>query len=444
MSARLGSSATEQAHREIVGKLLGWGVRTRVALAPFIFGIFALVAWASGRPLHASVIACLGAFLAAWSVYEVRKYGSGQLLRVRTATFGVLMFAPHAMVLVTGGLQSPFTVALLPACVIAPLAAPRLARAGTVVQIVLVCVYALLDVAHAPSVPALSLLGGPLHPEQPVARTIAHAFILCFASAMGNRLGSAIAGAFSETFERLAAARDETLASYAQQSATLTALSAEIAHELKNPLASIKGLGALVARDVDGKTAERVAVLRREVDRVQTILDELLVFARPVVPLSLGEVDLGSLVCEVAALHEGVAAERSVRIEIDARDAPQARCDGRKVKQVLVNLVQNAVAASPNGETVTIAATREGAIARLLVRDRGGGIAHELRDRIFEAGVTSRHDGSGLGLTIARTLAQQHGGEVTLREPEGGGCEAELRLPIDGPVVSPMGAEVAA
>ncbi len=127
--------------------------------------------------------------------------------------------------------------------------------------------------------------------------------------------------------------RDRTLALHAEQRHTLTTLSAEIAHELKNPLASIKGLSALVAKDVNGKTAERVTVLRREVDRMQSILEEFLNFSRPLVPLALAETDLAHLAHDVARLHEGTSGERGVEIRVDSTHPVELTCDARKVRQ---------------------------------------------------------------------------------------------------------------
>ena len=202
---------------------------------------------------------------------------------------------------------------------------------------------------------------------------------------------------------------------HVEQGQALTRLSGEIAHELKNPLASVKGLAALMALDLEGEAAEQMTVLRREVDRMQTVLEEFLNFSRPLVPLTQEPLDLATLAREVTELHQGMAVQRGVAINVRSAGSIRSTCDDRKVRQILINLLQNALEVSDRGSEVTIEASLiEPDQAALRVLDRGSGLSRELEGRFFEPGVTNKPNGSGLGLTVARALARQHGGTLTL------------------------------
>jgi len=276
----------------------------------------------------------------------------------------------------------------------------------------------------------LAAFGGGLRVGTDTSHVWAHAVMISLVLIGAQLLGRRLRKTYENILGRELAAQQEALRDHREQAEELTALSAEIAHELKNPLASVKGLAGLLGQHLpDGKGSERLGVLRREVDRMQSILDEFLNFSRPLVPLALGDTDVTALCREVTALHEGMARERGVHLAMEGA-AVSTRCDPRKVKQVLINLVQNALDASAPGAEVRIVAERTetgGALVRVL--DRGTGVDPVLGERVFAPGVTTKSNGSGLGLTIARSLARQHGGDLLLRTRTGGGTEALLLLP---------------
>jgi signal transduction histidine kinase len=417
----------EAIQREELSRLFGRMVKARLAAAPVLVAFFAWLGVGDPAPWRRAVIAVAVPALALFFLGEAvryRRHGLGRRSVERNLTVAVV--GQLVLAAATGGIESPFVPVAIPIAMLAGLFLPRhLAYALSTVQVA--SVLALTAVAVWRPVPALmpAALGGG--GPRATAHLVATGVLLGAVAVMSQGAGRVLRRALDATLRRALAAQEDALRAHAERTEELTALSAEIAHELKNPLASVKGLASLLTA-ADARGQERLGVLRREVDRMQGVLDEFLNFSRPLVPLALGRVDVAALAREVVLLHEGIAHQRGVALE--PRLAPaEARCDPRKVKQVLVNLVQNALDASAPGGTVEVEVRAEGGAARVKVLDRGRGLDPTLHARAFEPGVTTKPLGSGLGLTIARALARQHGGEVTLAARSGGGCAAELVLP---------------
>jgi signal transduction histidine kinase len=421
----------EEIQRQELSRLFGLMTRFRLVVLPVVFAFLAWMAVADPEPwrrvlLGVAISSAMLFIVAEWRRYRREGFGRGAVERnLAAAVAGQLLLAAA-----TGGAESP----LLPLSVVfaafVGLFVPR--RLGYALLLAqLVGIWALTAAAVWRAVPELNpaAFGGGPRAGHPDGLLWTSALFLSFFVALARGVGRVTRKTFDAMLRRALAAQEDALRSHAERAEELTALSAEIAHELKNPLASVKGLAGLLAADPAGeRSAERLSVLRREVDRMQGILDEFLNFSRPLVPLALGRVDLASLAREVAALHEGLAHERGGAVELRLEPAP-ARCDPRKVRQLLINLVQNALEASPPGAAVEIETAADAGAARVRVLDRGRGPDAYLGERLFEAGVTTKARGSGLGLPIARQLARQHGGDLRLLAREGGGAVAELTLP---------------
>jgi two-component system sensor histidine kinase HydH len=340
--------------------------------------------------------------------------------------------AQIAVVVVMGGLAGPIAPALPLIALVMNLIAPGRQAIYFVVLMQIPAVW-LLAVAQAYDlIPDLvpeawhGLFAPPGTPGLGAWITAGfYTVILLGGMTMGRVIRAILMGML---FEQLVD-RDRQLEAYEESARALSQMTAEIAHELKNPLASIKGLAALVRKDLSGQTAERMDVLRREVDRLQGILEEFLSYSRPLIPIDEERVDLAELVREVIELHEGIARQADVRLRATA-DQVHLRCDPRKIKRVLINLVQNAIEASPKGGEVVIEIARDHEGARIEVRDEGSGISSEAAAKLFQVGFTTKDEGTGIGLALARGLARQHGGELTLERRDGArGCVATLTLP---------------
>ncbi len=404
------------------------GLRRRLYVAPFILlSVMMLVAWdpAPWRWWVAGVALVFAVTRLAIEGWRARREG------IQRTRLSVLLPVPATILMLvvsaTGGVDSPvFLMMPLVTVFLSLFLRPKygivFALVGTVVALVLTVV------AHREWVSTFVPLafGGGARGSATDLLLYTRATVIVLALWWAALLGWVMRRAYRSAIQRAVDAHGQLLETQDESTKTLTTLAAEIAHELKNPLASVKGLAALVDRDVCGKTKERVDVLRREIDRMQEILESFLTFSRPLVPLDVAPVQLAEVAQQVAAIHEGMASERGASIRLDVKPEVVVKADVRKVKQVVINLVQNALDVTPSGGAVDVVVTSDGDGARLLVMDRGPGVLDA--ERAFEPGVTTKEKGSGLGLTVARLVARQHGGDVRLLPRDDGGTVAELTL----------------
>ncbi|MFB1485339.1 PAS domain-containing sensor histidine kinase [Corallococcus sp. RDP092CA] len=430
------AAGVEQVQREAFSRMFRQVTKVMAFLSPLPVAMVSLgligdtSTWRRWCVALALGIVLVGlAVVASWRRQPVVSHESGTVLPlVAFPLFTVVNLS-------LGGLESPLIPLVLPATLAtAILFPPDRARRWMGYLLALVGVQAAVTLTGAVDDLVPALFGGGRRAGHNDALLVTMLAVTAFLMMWVNFIGTTLRHTFRGMVRTALDARDEALKAHEERVRSLTTLSGEIAHELKNPLASVKGLAAMVAREVEGRPAERLAVLRREVDRMQEILEGFLNFSRPLLPLNEAPVPLEGLCRQVAELHEGMAGERGVALKVADGPPVEAWCDARKVRQVLIDVVQNALDAAPRGTTVELQAwaTPEGE-GRVEVRDRGPGLAEEVRERVFEPGITTKPHGSGLGLALSRALMRQHGGELSLRAREGGGCVAELSLPAAPP-----------
>jgi len=205
-------------------------------------------------------------------------------------------------------------------------------------------------------------------------------------------------------------------------------LLAGIAHEVRNPLGGMELFTGLLAEELAGRPeAAHVDRIRAELDTLSRVVDEFLDYARAR-PLQTEPCDLGGLVAEVADLVQPAALERRIRVTTSARGSCAA--DREKVRRAVLNLARNAVEATPDGGTVEIVGSAQaGGGASLEVLDRGPGLTAEARAKLFRPFFTTKERGTGLGLALAKKVADAHGGALELLPRDGGGTVARLSLP---------------
>ncbi len=213
--------------------------------------------------------------------------------------------------------------------------------------------------------------------------------------------------------------------------ATVGGLAAGIAHEIKNPLGAIRGLGELLSMKI-----EAVQQLRKfsdnimsEVDRLNKIINDIVRFSREVTPI-LQEVDFRRVLEELAHQYREEAEKRSIRLEIDG-DIPNIPYDYAHLKQALENILDNAVLALDEEGEVVISAAVKGDTLDLVIKDNGCGIAQEDLPKIFKPFYSTRKArGSGLGLTIAEKVVLDHGGKIVVTSQLNEGTEVTIHLPM--------------
>ncbi|XXF78781.1 HAMP domain-containing sensor histidine kinase [Myxococcaceae bacterium GXIMD 01537] len=415
-----------------IGRAFGRLVHVRFKMATAVSVVAVCVALLDPRPWR---IAWAGGMVVAaltFAVYEALRFKREGFTRYSVPlNIWVLILLQLSMLLGTGGIASP----LLPAFVTLSFPASFITRGKRRFWLPLAQVASLALLAGLQLSGHLSWLVLPILGSAPPVVLATGVVLMCLLFLGATAMAALLRHTFDDMLGDALAHRDELLATHRAHARELESLSGEIAHELKNPLATVKGLTQLMAREPGrAQPTERLAVLSSEVSRMQGILEEFLNFSRPLVPLTVSTVDLVALCGEALVLHEGLAGERGVRLERQGEAAVLAVCDPRKVKQTLMNLLHNAIEASPQGGRVTVEVTATAAgDARVAVGDEGPGVPPELAARVFEAGVTTKARGSGLGLTVARALARQHGGDVMLTSGPRGGCVAELVLPRELP-----------
>ncbi len=204
---------------------------------------------------------------------------------------------------------------------------------------------------------------------------------------------------------------------------------AGIAHEVRNPLGAMALYAGALEADLAGRPeAAHVARLQGELSALSHLVEEFLDFARPRAP-DLELVDGALLAEEVAELCRPTAAERGVALAPSGQGTFQA--DRHQLRRAALNLVRNALEASPPGAAVALEVSAPAGAAEVVLRvsDRGPGLPPEVRARLFEPFTTTRERGTGLGLALARKVALAHGGRLTVEDRPGGGTVALLALP---------------
>jgi len=217
----------------------------------------------------------------------------------------------------------------------------------------------------------------------------------------------------------------------ADRLSALGELSAGMAHEIRNPLGSIKGTAEILRDGVteDDPKLEFANILIKEVDRLNRVLEDFLRFARPS-PVERGLFHPNQVVNDVLELTRQQALRQRVNVQLALTDDIEIPGQGEQIKQAVLNLVLNALQVMPDGGVLAVSSNTLQEKYQIVIEDSGPGVAQEERDRIFNPFVTTREGGTGLGLAIAQRIIQGHGGHIKLSSSPGEGATFIISLPM--------------
>ena len=248
---------------------------------------------------------------------------------------------------------------------------------------------------------------------------------------------------FNHMMQQLRESREEietlhrTQMSRAEHLATLGELATGLAHEIRNPLAGIAGVIEIISRDLPSTSPARAVVkdVRQEIAQINRILTDLLETARPHPP-KVRVSNLNTTVEHAVMLARQQVLSKPIKIELQkAPDLPEVEHDSDQIHQVLLNLLLNAVQALEGAGTVRVEIGSHDDCASVMVNDTGRGIPPQHLSQIFRPFYTTKGNGTGLGLSLARRIVEEHHGRIEVSSVVGKGSKFEVVLPFRVPVV---------
>jgi two-component system sensor histidine kinase HydH len=209
-------------------------------------------------------------------------------------------------------------------------------------------------------------------------------------------------------------------------------LSAGLAHEIRNPLASIEGATSILIREPPSKERriEFLEIIQKECRRLNRLLTNFINFARPPVP-EYKRIVMGQLFDSVIALAEHTVRRNHTWLRKElADDLPAVECDPEQIKQVLLNLTINSIQAMPGGGEIVLGARQKDRNIVVYVRDQGSGICEADIERVFDPFFTTKESGTGLGLPVAHQIVSRQGGVLSATRNADKGMTFTVELPL--------------
>ena len=233
-----------------------------------------------------------------------------------------------------------------------------------------------------------------------------------------------------KSLDRLKQAQKEIV--HSEKLATIGKMAAHVAHEIRNPLATIGGFARAILKNPDN--VERVTkssrIISEESARLETLLKSVMDFSRPAVPV-LKPCDFNQIVEKVFRTQAEILSSKNIHSNLDLdRSIPEVPLDEGQIFQVLHNMIRNSDDSMPQGGVLNLKTAREGDMVSLTISDSGAGIPANILDRLFDPFFTTKADGTGLGLAVSKKIIDDHGGRIEVQSQVGKGTRLKIILPM--------------
>jgi signal transduction histidine kinase len=212
--------------------------------------------------------------------------------------------------------------------------------------------------------------------------------------------------------------------------AVIGQMATAIAHEIKNPLSSLKGFTQL-QQEKDKEDDHYYPIMLSEIDRINSIVTNLLILGKPNTAVKNTR-NLREIIEYVLVVIEPHADRMNIDIELDLIDAPGLLCDVNQLKQVFINLIKNAMESMPDGGTVKISSENKDGFAIVSIRDEGCGIEPAKLQKLGEPFYTTKENGNGLGLMVTKKIIEEHSGIFDINSELNKGTKVTIKLPVYG------------
>lgn len=207
-------------------------------------------------------------------------------------------------------------------------------------------------------------------------------------------------------------------------------LAAGIAHEIRNPMTALKGFVQLLKEETKGKNPMYYQVITTELDRIETIINEFLLLAKPKA-IKYQMKDVSQIMKETVDLLKAQAVLHNVQIDVHyVRSLPKIYCEPNQLKKVFINLIKNAIEVMPKGGTITVHLDRtDTKQIQVSIHDEGDGMPQEVINKLGEPFYTTKERGTGLGLMVSFKIIEEHNGTIKIDSQIGEGTTFHICLP---------------